>query len=108
MAGEVRAIYVEFDPGETEQVQKDWNALDTGVTLEVTPSPYRAYVSLLVSIIKRIKAEQKEGVVTVLLAEYVPTTLVGRGASQQLGMATQSGAALSAGHRRYERAVRVA
>jgi hypothetical protein len=74
LTGEVRAIYVEVDPDQTDQVQKDWAALATGTTLEVAPSPYRAYVSLLLAYIKRIKAEQKEGVVTVLLAEYVPAT----------------------------------
>jgi hypothetical protein len=74
LTGEVRAIYVEIDPDDTEQVQKDWAALATGITLEVAPSPYRAYVSLLLAYIKRVKAEQKEGVVTVLLAEFVPTT----------------------------------
>jgi len=74
LTGAVRAIYIEVDPDETDQVQKDWAALASGITLEVSPSPYRAYVSLLLAYIKRIKAEQKEGVVTVLLAEYVPTT----------------------------------
>lgn len=74
VTGDVRAVYIEFDPEETDQVQKDWNALGTGVVLEVTPSPYRAYVSLLVSVINRIKAEQKGGVVTVLLPEYVPAS----------------------------------
>ncbi len=74
LAGDARAIYIEVDPAQTEQVQKDWAALETGITLEVIPSPYRAYVSLLVAYVKRRKAEQKEHVVTVLLAEYVPAT----------------------------------
>jgi hypothetical protein len=74
VSGEVRAIYVEFDPDDTEQIQKDWTALACGINLEVTPSPYRAYISLLLTVIKQIKAEQKDGVVTVLLPEYVPTT----------------------------------
>ena len=52
VSGNVCAVYIEFDPAETDQVQKDWNALGTGVELEVTPSPYRAYVSLLVNVIK--------------------------------------------------------
>jgi hypothetical protein len=74
VSGEVRPIYIEIDPDQTEQVQIDWAALATGTALEVAPSPYRAYVSLLLAYIKRVKAEQKEGVVTVLLAEYVPTS----------------------------------
>ncbi len=72
ITGEVRAIYIEIDPAQTEEVQKEWDALETGSSLEVIPSPYRAYVSLMASTIKRIKNDQKDGVVTVLLAEYVP------------------------------------
>jgi amino acid transporter len=74
VSGEVRAIYIEIDPDQTEQVQKDWAALATGTMLEVAPSPYRAYVSLLLAYIKRVRAEQTDGVVTVLLAEFVPAT----------------------------------
>ena len=48
--------------------------LATGTTLQVAPSSYHTYVSLLLAYIERVKAEQKEGVVTVLLAEFVPTT----------------------------------
>jgi hypothetical protein len=51
--------------------------LATGTTLQVAPSSYRTYVSLLLAYIERVKAEQKEGVVTVLLAEFVPTTWCG-------------------------------
>jgi len=35
--------------------------LATGTTLQVAPSSYRTYVSLLLAYIERVKAEQKEG-----------------------------------------------
>ena len=74
LSADVRGVYIEVDPTETEQVRKDWAALETGAPLDVVPSPYRAFVSLLLDYIERVKAERTEGVVTVVLAEFVPGT----------------------------------
>src|SRR5438045_3833172 len=41
LSNDVRAVYVEVDPAETERVRRDWAALETPVRLEVVPSPYR-------------------------------------------------------------------
>ena len=67
----LRAVYVEVEPADTEQVQKDWAAMGMEVPLEVVPSPYRVYVGVLLDYISRAKAERPDGVVTVLLAEFV-------------------------------------
>jgi len=69
---DIRALYVEIDPVETEEVRRTWAALETAVPLEVLPSPYRAYVPVLLDYIERAKAERPDGVVTVLLPEFVP------------------------------------
>jgi hypothetical protein len=74
LSKDVRAVYVEVDPAETEQVQSNWASLATEVRLEVLPSPYRSYVAVLLEHIERVHQERGEGVVTVLLAEFVPPT----------------------------------
>lgn len=74
LSADVRGVYVEVDPTETEQVRKDWAALETEAPLDVLASPYRAFLPLLLAYIERVKAERKEGVVTVVLAEFVPAT----------------------------------
>ena len=72
LSKDIRAVHVEVDPDQTEQVRKDWASLGTPVPLEVVPSPYRAYVSVLVDYIRQARADRKEGMITVVLAEFVP------------------------------------
>ncbi len=72
VAKDVRAVYVEVEPADTEGVRRDWTALETKVPLEVVPSPYRAYVSVVLDYIQRVKAKRQDGIVTVLLPEFVP------------------------------------
>ena len=72
---DVRAVYVETEPEQTEQVLKDWASLGTSVQLDVVPSPYRVYVGVLLDYIERFRAERPGGVVTVLVPEFVPSSL---------------------------------
>ncbi len=71
---DVRAVYVETEPEQTEQVLEDWASLGTAVPLDVAPSPYRVYVGVLLDYIERTRAERPGGVVTVLVPEFVPSS----------------------------------
>jgi cadmium resistance protein CadD (predicted permease) len=73
LSRDVQAVYVEVDPSETAQVQWDWERLHSGVPLKVLPSPYRAFVGVLVDYIDAVDAARGEDVVTVLLPEFVTT-----------------------------------
>jgi hypothetical protein len=73
LSQDVQAVYVEIDPAETAQVQKDWLGLHCDVPLKVLPSPYRAFVGVLLEYINSVEATRGEKVVTVLLPEFVPT-----------------------------------
>jgi amino acid transporter len=67
-----RAVYVEIEPTDTETVRQGWAMLQTDVPLEVVPSPYREFQSVLLAYIDALKAEHAGSLVSVILAEFVP------------------------------------
>jgi amino acid transporter len=73
LSKDVEAVYVEVDPAETARVQRDWARLHSNVPLKVLPSPYRAFVGVLVDYINAVDAARGDDVVTVLLPEFVTT-----------------------------------
>ena len=73
LSRDVQAVYVEVDPAETARVRRDWERLHSDVPLTVLPSPYRAFVGVLVDYINAVDAARGDDVVTVLLPEFVPT-----------------------------------
>ncbi len=73
LSREVQAVYVEVEPAETAQVLSDWEKLHSGIPLKVLPSPYRAFVGVLIEYINTMEASRGEVVVTVLLPEFVTT-----------------------------------
>jgi amino acid transporter len=68
---DVQAVYVEIDPADTPQVQRDWQRLRSDIPLKVLPSPYRAFVGVLLDYINDVDAERGDDVITVLLPEFV-------------------------------------
>jgi amino acid transporter len=73
LSRDVQAVYVEIDPAETAQVRRDWEQLHSDVPLTVLPSPYRAFVGVLVDYINAVDAARADDMVTVLLPEFVTT-----------------------------------
>jgi len=73
LSRDVQAVYVEVDPAETAQVRGDWERLHSEVPLKVLPSPYRAFVGVLVDYINAVDVARGDDVVTVLLPEFVTT-----------------------------------
>jgi hypothetical protein len=70
---DVRAVYVEIDPAQTQALQEAWAELKTDVPLEVLPSPYRSWVGVLLSYISALDAQRSDDIVTVILPEFVPS-----------------------------------
>ena len=73
LSQDVQAVYVENDPADTPRVQQDWQRLRCQVPLKVLPSPYRAFVGVLLDYINAVDAERGDDVITVLLPEFVTT-----------------------------------
>jgi len=72
LSDDVRAIYVDVNPAQTEQLRKDWEAWGGRVTLVVLPSPFRSLMEPLLEYIEQASEEKANDYVTVILPEFVP------------------------------------
>ncbi len=73
LSDDVTAAYVYIDPVETQKVREKWNTLCMGVDLQILHSPYRSVTEPIVDYIESIRDEYPDGVITVILPEFVPT-----------------------------------
>lgn len=73
LSGDVTAIYVCIDPVETERIKKKWDMLSMGVPLIILDSPYRSIIEPFIDYIDETRAAHENGVITVVLPEFVPT-----------------------------------
>jgi amino acid transporter len=72
LSDDVVAVYVCFDPQETERVQQKWQEYGMGVPLRVLDSPYRSVIEPLMDYIEDVRTMHPDGVITVVLPEFVP------------------------------------
>jgi amino acid transporter len=73
LSDDVTAVYVYIDPVETRKLQEKWDARCMGVKLEILHSPYRSVTEPLIDYIDGIREKYEDGVITVVLPEFVPT-----------------------------------
>ncbi len=70
---DVTAVYVELEPGKSEQVRELWERWYPDLPLVILPSPYRSIVRPLLDYLDRIDLEHHDGqLAAVLLPEFVP------------------------------------
>jgi hypothetical protein len=72
LSDDVRAIYVDVNATQTEQLRKDWAEWGGRVELVVLPSPFRSLMEPLLEYIEGAAAEKANDYVTVILPEFVP------------------------------------
>jgi amino acid transporter len=72
LSDDVAAIYVSLDPAETEKIQAKWKDYGMGVPLVIMHSPYRSIIEPLMDYIDGIRERYKDGIITVVLPEFVP------------------------------------
>lgn len=75
LSHDVRAVYVDIDPGATQSLRDQWPAWGQGVQLTVLPSPYRSLMEPLMDYIEQVRSEHQHGYVSVILPEFVPRHL---------------------------------
>jgi hypothetical protein len=75
LSADVRAIYVEIDPGATAALKKQWPEWGQNVSLVVLESPYRSLMEPLLEYIEEVQRADPQGYVTVILPEFVPHRL---------------------------------
>jgi amino acid transporter len=72
LSDDVRGVYVDVDPGATEQVTREWATWGGRAKLIVLPSPYRSVMEPLLEYIEQVENERQDDYVTVILPEFVP------------------------------------
>jgi len=73
ISDDVKAIYIETDPEQTEKVKKAWDIWGQDVPLVVVPSPYRSLIGPFMDYIYQNDQEINDGqLATILLPEFVP------------------------------------
>ncbi len=72
ISDDVAAVYVYIDPVETETVRSKWDKHCMGVPLVVLHSPYRSVVEPLMDYIDGVRERYEDGIITVILPEFVP------------------------------------
>jgi amino acid transporter len=75
LSSDVRAVSVEIDPSLTETLRRQWSEWGQGTNLVVLESPYRSLMEPLLEYIEKLKADDPNGFVTVVLPEFVPRRL---------------------------------
>jgi hypothetical protein len=73
LSDDVAAVYVCLDPVETEKVRTKWDRQCMGVPLVILESPYRSIIEPLLDYIEEVRGEYPDGVITVVLPEFVPS-----------------------------------
>ena len=72
LSQDVRAVYVNIDPRETERLKTQWADWGDGVPLVVLESPYRSLMEPLLEYVEHINDLSSSDYVTVVLPEFVP------------------------------------
>ncbi len=73
LSDDVVALYVCLDEMETAKIKQKWNRHCMGVQLLIFDSPYRSIREPLMEYIDEVKSIHPDGVITVVLPEFVPS-----------------------------------
>ncbi|MFZ3091433.1 MAG: APC family permease [Nitrospirota bacterium] len=73
LSDDVTAVYVCIDPIKAEKIKAKWDPYCMGVPLHILDSPYRSVTEPLIDYIDEVRKRYKDGVITVVLPEFVPS-----------------------------------
>lgn len=73
ISDDVTAIYVCIDEMETARIKQEWGRHYIGVRLIILESPYRSITQPLIDYIDEVRNTYQNGVITVVLPEFVPS-----------------------------------
>jgi amino acid transporter len=68
----VQAVYVDFEEEATASLKDKWERWGAGVQLVVLPSPYRELTRPLLRHIHRLKRENSDDIITIVVPEFIP------------------------------------
>ncbi len=73
LSDDVVALYVCLDPAATKLTREKWDQQCMGVRLIILDSPFRSIIAPILDYIDEIQQRYKDGVITVILPEFVPS-----------------------------------
>jgi hypothetical protein len=73
LSDDVVAAYVCIDPVVTAKIQAKWDKHCMGMPLHILESPYRSITEPLIDYIDEVQKRFPDGVITVVLPEFVPS-----------------------------------
>ncbi len=73
LSSDVAAFYVALDAAQGEELKEKWDAYSLDVPLVIAHSPYRSITRPLMDYIDGVVERYPDGVVTIVLPEFVPT-----------------------------------
>ena len=94
------AVTVVADEEEQERIEKAWSERRLDIPLEIVHSPYRELARPVMRFIDELDARYENDIITVVLPEFVVTSLVGAPAPQPERAVPQGPAAVPEGHGR--------
>ena len=71
MSTDVRGVYVEIDPEQTDRVHEKWAKWAPDIPLVVLESPYRALTEPVLRYLDQVEQERSDDIVTVIIPEFV-------------------------------------
>lgn len=73
ISNDVTALYIEFEPGSSDQVQREWALWFPDITLEIRQSPFRSIIGPLLDFLDETDQRHNDGqLAVVVLPEFVP------------------------------------
>jgi len=73
ISSKITGLYVELEPGQAENVQREWKAWWPDLPLVVRPSPYRSILNPLLEFLEETDRESNDGkLAVVVLPEFIP------------------------------------
>jgi hypothetical protein len=73
ISNDVTGVYVELNPGDSQEIQEKWNHFWPDIPLVSVPSPYRSVLQPLLDFLDKTDIEHNDGqLATVVLPEFVP------------------------------------
>lgn len=72
LSDDIRAVYVDVDPGATAEIRGSWERWGRGIRLEILASPLRSIMTPLLEYVALANDDRPSDFITVLLPEFVP------------------------------------
>jgi hypothetical protein len=75
---DAKALHVAIDPSREARLRERWTLYSRGVPLTILESPYRSLVDPILDMVDRIRAQEPNALVTLVVPEFLPRGLLAK------------------------------